>query len=170
MYNFIYEDIKNKIFYDTDKLSHIIDKEINFCNGAFDIIHTGHIELLSYMNSFEGINVIGLNSDTSIKSYKNIFRPINNERDRAIVLAAMYFIDYVIIFDAPNPIDIIKKIKPKRIIKGSDYNLETIIEKNIIKELNIEYIPYKLQESKSTTNVIQKVIEIHEYEKTKKPR
>ena len=91
-----------------------------FTNGCFDVLHRGHIELLSYCANI-GEVLVGLNSDKSVKRLKGNDRPINNEKDRKIILESITYVDKVIIFEEDTPYELIKILKPDLIVKGGDY-------------------------------------------------
>ena len=100
---------------------------IVWCNGTFDIIHPGHIHVLSKAKLFGDILVVGLNSDKSVKKLKGKERPFVNEFDRAKILLSIKYVDYVIIFDELTPRKIIEKIKPDTLVKGGDYIVDDIV-------------------------------------------
>jgi rfaE bifunctional protein nucleotidyltransferase chain/domain len=91
-----------------------------FTNGCFDVLHRGHVELLSYCANI-GEVVVGLNSDKSVKRLKGNGRPINNQKDRKIVLESIKYVSKVIIFEEDTPYELIKILKPDLIVKGGDY-------------------------------------------------
>ena len=91
-----------------------------FTNGCFDVLHRGHIELLSYCANI-GEVLVGLNSDKSVERLKGNDRPINNEKDRRIILESIRYVDKVIIFEEDTPYELIKILKPDLIVKGGDY-------------------------------------------------
>ena len=94
-----------------------------FTNGVFDIIHRGHIDYLNKASLLADRMILGVNSDASVKRLnKGDDRPLINENDRAYLLAALGFIDAVIIFDADTPLNIIESIKPDVLVKGGDYD------------------------------------------------
>ena len=103
------------------------NKKIVFTNGCFDIIHPGHIHVLSQSKLLGDILVVGLNSDKSVKKLKGKERPIVNESDRAKILLSIKYVNYVIIFDESTPKDIIEKIKPDILVKGGDYIIDDIV-------------------------------------------
>ena len=103
------------------------DKRIVFTNGCFDIIHRGHISYLRESRQLGDLLIIGLNSDKSVKRLKGPERPINNQTDRAFVLEALDFVDYIVIFDQDTPLSIISAIKPDIYTKAGDYSLDNII-------------------------------------------
>ena len=99
-------------------------KIIVFTNGCFDILHVGHVDYLSKAKASGDILVIGLNTDSSVKKIKGLTRPINKESDRAKVLSALYFVDYVTLFGKSTPEELIKQLKPDVLVKGGDWKKE----------------------------------------------
>lgn len=146
-----------------DKLSKEIEllkkenKQIVSTNGCFDILHVGHVRYLQKSASLGDILVVCLNSDSSVKRLKGESRPLNNENDRAEVLAALGCVDFVVIFDEDTPVNHLAKIKPNIHTKGGDYNLETLPETKVVMENGgrLEFISFV--EGKSTTNIIEKM-------------
>ena len=132
-------------------------KTIAFTNGVFDILHEGHIELLSKAASFADILIVGMNSDSSVKTIKGNDRPVNGEHSRALVLASLIMVDAVVIFSENTPLELIKEIEPDVLIKGGDYTIETIVgaKEVIAKGGKVEIIP--LEEGFSTTGIIHKI-------------
>jgi len=128
-------------------------KKIVFTNGCFDLLHAGHVKYLEVAKSFGDILILGLNSDRSIKTIKGPERPINNESDRSLILAALEVVDYVIIFDEDTPYNLIKSIKPHILVKGSDYEGKKVIGEDIVDELIlVDFI-----KGKSSTQIIEKI-------------
>ena len=146
----------NKIIYDyeVNKITNISKQNnIVFTNGCFDILHSAHIELLKFAKTQGDILVVGLNSDNSIKRIKGDSRPINDINERSTILSLFDFIDYIIVFSDDTPFNIIKLLQPDILIKGSDYNKDNIVGKEIVKRI----IFFNLIENKSSTNVINKI-------------
>ncbi len=132
------------------------NKTIVFTNGCFDILHVGHVRYLKESAKYGDILIVGLNSDSSVKELKGESRPINNENDRAEILSALYFVDYIVIFNENTPENLLDEIKPDIYTKGADYTIETLPEaKTVLKNGGkVEFI--NLVEGKSTTNIIKK--------------
>lgn len=132
------------------------NKTIVFTNGCFDILHVGHVRYLKESAKYGDILIVGLNSDSSVKKLKGESRPINNENDRAEILSALYFVDYIVIFNENTPENLLDEIKPDIYTKGADYTIETLPEaKTVLKNGGkVEFI--NLVEGKSTTNIIKK--------------
>ena len=100
---------------------------IVFTNGCFDLLHKGHLDLLSKASTYGDILIVGLNSDSSVRKIKGKERPIENEKIRSKNLLKLNYVNYVIIFDSETPQDLIKTIVPNVLVKGADYNDTTII-------------------------------------------
>jgi D-beta-D-heptose 7-phosphate kinase/D-beta-D-heptose 1-phosphate adenosyltransferase len=132
------------------------NKNIVFTNGCFDILHSAHIELLKFAKSQGDILVVGLNSDGSIKRLKGDKRPINDIYERSKILSLFDFIDFIIVFNDDTPLNIIKLLKPDVLVKGSDYNMENIVGKEVVKNI----IFFNLIENKSSTRIINKIRDI----------
>lgn len=97
-------------------------KKVVFTNGCFDLMHRGHYIYLAEAADFGDVLVVGLNSDRSVKNLKGEHRPIHNEADRAFQLAALSFVDFVVVFDEETPIDLITALEPDVLVKGGDYD------------------------------------------------
>ncbi len=130
---------------------------IVFTNGCFDILHVGHIRYLKEAAKLGDIIVIGLNSDDSVKRLKGLDRPVNNELERAEMLCALSFVDYVAIFDEDTPIDLIYKICPDVLVKGGDYTPDKVVGKDFVEAQGGELKLIPFVEGKSTTNIINKI-------------
>ena len=128
-------------------------KKIVFTNGCFDILHIGHIKYLETAKSLGDILILGLNSDKSVRRLKGKNRPINQQDDRAYILASLEVIDYVVIFDEDTPIDLITLIQPDILTKGSDYEGKEVVGQDIAKELKL----INFVNGKSTTNTIKRI-------------
>lgn len=133
------------------------DKKIVFTNGCFDILHIGHLRYMEEAAKLGDILVIGLNSDASVRRLKGEERPINSQEDRAELLSALEFVDYVVIFDEDTPYELIKKIQPDVLVKGGDYKPEEVIGKDIVEARGGELRLLRFVEGKSTTNIISKI-------------
>ncbi len=135
----------------------LINKTIAFTNGVFDILHEGHIKVLSEAAAFADILIVGVNSDDSVKRLKGSGRPVNSQKSRAMLLASLIMVDAVCIFDEDTPIGLIKDILPDVLIKGGDYNVQTIVgAKEVIANGGVvKIIP--LEEGFSTTGMIEKM-------------
>jgi D-glycero-beta-D-manno-heptose 1-phosphate adenylyltransferase len=131
-------------------------KKIVFTNGCFDILHVGHVNYLSKARRLGDILVIGLNSDSSVKKIKGKGRPINKESDRAKVLSALYFVDYITSFNETTPENLIKKLKPDILVKGGDWKIEDIVGGAYVRSYGgkVKNIPFV--KGYSTTSIIER--------------
>ncbi|MEE4198483.1 MAG: D-glycero-beta-D-manno-heptose 1-phosphate adenylyltransferase [Bacteroidales bacterium] len=133
------------------------NQKIVFTNGCFDILHRGHIEYLAQAANFGDVLIIGLNTDASVKRLKGHARPVQDQYARAMVLASLHFVSAVVYFDEDTPYELIQKIQPDVLIKGSDYKAEDIVGYDIVKQKGgkvktIDFIP-----GYSTTSIIEKL-------------
>ena len=135
----------------------LINKTIAFTNGVFDILHQGHIKVLSQAASFADVLIVGVNSDASVKRLKGNSRPVNNQQSRTLLLASLIMVDAVSIFEEDTPLELIKNIMPDVLIKGGDYNSSTIVgaKEVIANGGKIQIIP--LEEGFSTTGIIERM-------------
>jgi len=130
------------------------NKKIVFTNGCFDILHPGHIHILSKAKSLGDTLVVGLNSDLSVKKLKGDKRPLVSEDDRSRVLLSLRFVDYVIIFNELTPLKVIKKIKPDFLVKGGDYNENDIVGSDFVKASGGQVEIIKFLDGYSSSNYI----------------
>ena len=129
--------------------------DIVFTNGCFDLLHKGHLDLLSKASTYGDILIVGLNSDSSVRKIKGEERPFENEKVRSNNLLKLKYVNYVIIFNSETPRDLIKTIMPNVLVKGGDYNDNTIVgSKEVISNGGkVEIIP--LTEGYSTSSIIK---------------
>ena len=132
-------------------------EEVVFTNGCFDIIHRGHIEVLAQTADLGDRLIVGLNSDSSIQKLKGEDRPIIDEQARAILLAALSFVDAVILFPEDTPINLISTLLPDLLAKGGDYEIETIVGHEIVENNGGQVILVPFVEGFSSTTIIDKI-------------
>lgn len=145
-----------KTFDEIEKLAkkfHEKGKKIVFTNGCFDILHAGHVKYLQEAKNYGDILILGLNADNSVKKLKGPTRPINNQNDRAYILASLESVDYVVIFEEETPYELIKLIKPHTLVKGGDYEGKIVVGQDIANELKL----VQFVDGKSTTNTIKRI-------------
>ena len=130
---------------------------IVFTNGCFDIIHLGHLDYLEQSRNLGDKLVVGLNTDRSVKQLKGPGRPINSEKARARMLAALEFVDVVITFDEETPLELIKQVKPDILIKGNDYAIENIVGSDFVLAIGGKVKTINLLKGYSTTGLIEKI-------------
>ena len=156
-----YEDITRKIITieEAKKLftpAYRQKHRIVFTNGCFDLLHRGHVYNLSRAREMGDILVVGLNGDASVTRLKGPDRPVNQQQARAEVLAAMAFVDFVIIFHEDKPLNLLSAVKPHILVKGGDYKVEEVVGYMEVTSWGgrVEIIP--LLEGYSTSSIIKK--------------
>ncbi len=132
-------------------------KTVVFTNGCFDVLHSGHIEFLKFCKSQGDIVIVGLNSDNSVKAIKGPDRPINNQQDRAAVLAALEMVDYITVFDETDPLNLIKTVKPDILVKGRDWEQKGVIGREFVESHGGKVVLAPIVEGKSTSATIEKM-------------
>jgi len=132
--------------------------KIVFTNGCFDILHPGHISLLTFAKEQGDILVVAINSDRSVRALKGPQRPILKEHDRAALLSALEAVDYIVIFDQADPLDLIQKISPDVLVKGADWT-GSVVGQDWIEAHGGKVTLMPLSEGFSTTNIIERVIQ-----------
>ncbi|MEW6096480.1 MAG: D-glycero-beta-D-manno-heptose 1-phosphate adenylyltransferase [bacterium] len=134
-------------------------KKVVFTNGCFDLLHVGHVKYLQKAKTYGDILVVAINSDKSVKGIKGNIRPLMPQKDRAEILAALSCIDYVLIFEELDPVRVISELIPDVLIKGGDYQLNEIKGREIVTSAGGKVLTIPEIKGKSTTNLIQTIIE-----------
>jgi D-beta-D-heptose 7-phosphate kinase / D-beta-D-heptose 1-phosphate adenosyltransferase len=129
---------------------------IGFTNGCFDILHPGHVHLLTRARAVCDRLVVGLNSDASVKRLKGAERPIQDVHARAGVLAALEAVDLVAIFEDDTPLDLIRRLRPSVLVKGGDYRKETVVGHELVEADGGEVILIDLVPGHSTTRIVER--------------
>jgi D-beta-D-heptose 7-phosphate kinase/D-beta-D-heptose 1-phosphate adenosyltransferase len=132
-------------------------RKIVFTNGCFDVLHRGHIQYLEFCRSHGDVVVVGLNSDSSVKKIKDPDRPINNQQARAAVLSALEMVDYITIFDEPDPLNLIKQVKPDVLVKGQDWEKKGVIGREFVESIGGKVVLAPIVEGESSTITINKM-------------
>ena len=132
-------------------------KSVVFTNGCFDLLHRGHLHVLREAKALGDILVVAINSDRSVKAIKGPSRPVFPEADRAELVAAMEMVDYVALFDEPDPHKIIAAIRPNVLVKGGDWGAGEIVGSDIVEQDGgtVAVIPYL--KGFSTTAIIERI-------------
>lgn len=136
------------------------NKKIVFTNGCFDLLHPGHIDYLQKARKLGDILVIGLNSDSSITKLKGAARPINDINFRKKMLSAYDFVDYIIEFEQETPELLIQKITPDVLVKGGDYNEDTIVGSAYVKKNNGKVTIIPFLEGFSSSKIISRILSL----------
>jgi len=153
----------NSKLYNLDALTSQVEQwkatgnKVVFTNGCFDIIHRGHIEVLARTANLGDKLIIGLNSDQSIQKLKGKDRPIIDEQSRAILLAALSFVDAIVLFSEDTPLKLISALLPDVLAKGGDYEIETIVGHEIVQKNSgkVKLVPFV--DGFSSTTIIDKI-------------
>jgi D-glycero-beta-D-manno-heptose 1-phosphate adenylyltransferase len=132
-------------------------KKIVFTNGCFDIVHLGHIDYLEKARNLGDKLVLGLNTDDSVRRLKGETRPVVNEYARSRMMAAFEFVDAVVLFDEPTPLELIETVKPDILVKGDDYSVETIVGADFVMSKGGEVKTIALVKGYSTSLLIEKI-------------
>jgi len=143
-------------------------KRVVFTNGCFDILHVGHVRYLTAARAKGDILVLGLNSDVSVSSIKPDNRPIVNQDQRAEVLAGLTCVDYITIFDEPDPLALIRAVKPDILVKGADWEEAEIIGSDVVKSYGGKVVRVEVVPDISTSRIIQRILELYGRETTDK--
>jgi D-beta-D-heptose 7-phosphate kinase / D-beta-D-heptose 1-phosphate adenosyltransferase len=136
-------------------------KSVVFTNGCFDLIHGGHIEFLQKAKALGDILVVGLNSDQSVRGIKGDGRPIKTQQERANILSALRYVDYITIFNESTPANLISEIRPDILVKGNDYAMDEVVGREIVEGYGarVELIP--IVKGLSTTSTVEQILENH---------
>jgi len=136
-------------------------KKIAFTNGCFDILHVGHVRYLREAKKTADVLVLALNSDSSVRSIKGEKRPILNENERAEILAALEFVDFITIFEELTPLELIVCLQPDILIKGGDWPEEKVVGREEVKKWGGRVAIIPEIEGKSTTNIVEKIKKLY---------
>lgn len=131
--------------------------KVVFSNGCFDLIHRGHVDYLSRARDLGDLLVVGLNSDASVRRLKGPSRPIAHEESRALVLAAMEFVDYVVLFDDDTPLRLIEALLPDVLVKGADYQRADVVGADVVEAHGGEVVLLSLVAGESTTILANRI-------------
>lgn len=131
-------------------------KKIVFTNGCFDLLHVGHVRYLQEARSLGDLLVVGVNSDASVKRLKGPTRPVQNENDRAEILAALGCVDYTVIFTEDTPENLIKEVVPGILVKGGDWKIEQIVGADFVLANGGKVLSLQFVDGKSTTKIIER--------------
>jgi D-beta-D-heptose 7-phosphate kinase / D-beta-D-heptose 1-phosphate adenosyltransferase len=132
-------------------------KRIVFTNGCFDLLHAGHLSLLSQAAKLGDVLVLAINSDASVRRLKGPERPLVPQEDRAAVLAALGFVDAVTIFDEDTPLEVLQSVRPHVLVKGGDYQLEGVVGREFMEATGGRVALVPLTPEKSTTALVERI-------------
>lgn len=137
-------------------------RKVVFTNGCFDIMHVGHVRYLEEARALGDCLIVGVNTDSSVKSRKGEKRPIVGEAERAEVVAALACVDYVTLFSESTPVEICGQLHPDVHVKGGDYTLDQMPEAVVVQSYGGRVVLVPVVEGYSTTNIVKRVLETTE--------
>lgn len=137
--------------------SQFFNEKIVFTNGCFDILHLGHLTYLMQARDLGNRLVIGLNTDASVQKLKGPQRPVQSQEARGLILAALRFVDAVVLFDEETPENLIRQVRPNILVKGSDYEGKTIAGADFVKQQGGEVVLLDFVAGHSTTSILSKI-------------
>jgi rfaE bifunctional protein nucleotidyltransferase chain/domain len=140
----------------SQELGSLKNKKIVFTNGCFDWLHVGHVRYLQQAKGLGDILVVGVNSDDSVKRLKGPTRPVQNERDRAEILAALGSVDFTVIFTEDTPAKLIEAVRPAVLVKGGDWKIDQIVGADFVMSYGGEVRSLQFVDGKSTSKLIKK--------------
>jgi D-beta-D-heptose 7-phosphate kinase/D-beta-D-heptose 1-phosphate adenosyltransferase len=132
------------------------DLRIGFTNGVFDLLHPGHVKVLTEARAACDRLVVGLNSDASVRRLKGPGRPVQSEHARAEVLAALEAVDLVVIFEQNTPIELIRRVRPNVLVKGADYRGKKVVGREFVESYGGEVMLVELVPGHSTTGIVHR--------------
>jgi len=134
------------------------DSQLVFTNGVFDLLHWGHASYLAAARALGDVLVVGVNTDASARRLgKGPGRPVNTETDRALTLAALEAVDAVCLFDEDTPASLIAAVRPDFLVKGGDYDLESVVGRESVEAAGGQVVVIPLVEGRSTTDLVQRI-------------
>ncbi len=136
-------------------------KKVVFTNGCFDILHAGHIRYLRKAKSKGDDLLVGLNTEHSVRLIKGGKRPIIPQKERAEIMAALEFVDYVVLFNEPNPLRLIETLKPDILLKGADWPKDQIIGQEAVEKGGGRVLQIPLVPGASTSGIIDKILKVY---------
>jgi D-beta-D-heptose 7-phosphate kinase/D-beta-D-heptose 1-phosphate adenosyltransferase len=134
-----------------------LGQRVAFTNGCFDVLHAGHVQYLQEARAQADLLVVGLNSDASVRTIKGPTRPVNAVEARALVLAALQAVDYLVLFDEPTPLQLIRAIRPDVLVKGADYRRDNVVGAEVVESYGGRVHLAPLREGYSTTRLLQRL-------------
>jgi D-glycero-beta-D-manno-heptose 1-phosphate adenylyltransferase len=132
-------------------------KTVVFTNGVFDLLHVGHVRYLAAARSLGDALVVAINSDRTVRQLKGIGRPVISESERAEILAALRYVDYVTIFDDVSPRSLITELLPDVLVKGGDYKLDEIHGREEVEAAGGKVVSLPFVQGASTSTVIERI-------------
>ncbi len=135
---------------------HFFGRKIVFTNGCFDLLHVGHVRYLQQARALGHFLVVGVNSDESVRRLKGPTRPVQNENDRAEILAGLGAVSHTVIFTEDTPENLIKLVRPNILVKGGDWDITQIVGADFVQSIGGQVMSLQFVDGKSTTKIIEK--------------
>lgn len=126
-------------------------------NGVFDLLHPGHVDILTASRALGDALVVGVNSDASVRRLKGPTRPVRTEQERAVIVAALESVDVVVVFEEDTPLQLIRALTPDVLVKGGDYTVETVVGAEEVLGRGGEVIIVPLTPGHSTTGTVERM-------------
>jgi len=131
--------------------------KVVFTNGVFDLLHPGHVDVLTAARSRGDTLIVGINTDESVARLKGPDRPVRNQAERAFVLAALEAVDLVVLFEQDTPLGLVRALRPDVIVKGGDYTVDSIVGASEVQAWGGEVVVVPLTPGQSTSSIIEKL-------------
>ncbi len=135
-------------------------RTVVFTNGCFDLLHAGHIQTLAEARKKGDVLIVALNSDASVRGIKGDKRPIIPQEERCEVMASFECVDYVLVFDVPDPIPMLKRLMPDVLVKGGDWAHNQVVGREVVEAYGGLVLQIPPREGRSSTNIIEKVLSL----------
>ena len=132
-------------------------KTVVFTSGVFDLLHPGHVRYLQAARALGDALILGLNADASVRRLKGEGRPVNDEHDRACVLAALASVDAVVLFSEDTPLALIEMLRPDILVKGADYTVEQVVGADVVRQAGGRVVLVDIVAGRSTTGTIARL-------------
>ena len=137
------------------------DHTVVFTNGCFDLLHPGHVDYLQRARALGTCLIVGLNSDTSMQRIKGPLRPITDQQSRALVLAGLASVDYIIVFVEDTPHSLITAIQPDILVKGGDWPVDQIVGRDVVQARGGQVLSLPVLTGYSTTGIIERIVQLY---------
>ena len=131
--------------------------KVVFTNGVFDLLHPGHVDVLTAARSRGDALIVGINTDQSVARLKGPSRPVRNQAERSFVLAALEAVDLVVLFEQDTPLELVRALRPDVIVKGGDYTVDSIVGASEVQGWGGEVVVVPLTPGQSTSSIIEKL-------------
>lgn len=142
---------------DAEKVREQMAGKVVFTNGVFDLLHPGHVDVLTAARARGDALIVGVNTDSSVARLKGPGRPVRNQAERAYVLAALEAVDLVVLFDEDTPLELVRALRPDVIVKGGDYTVDSIVGASEVESWGGEVVVVPFTPGQSTTSIIEKL-------------